>query len=258
MKTVVPVLLLVGLAAPGAQAVELLPHRAVYELSLLDQAGRGGMTDVYGGLFMEWRESCEGWLNRQQLAFVAEVADGPNVSYDVRFSSLETPGDGAMRFFVRSFDDGKLVDDFKGEASMAADGGRAVYEQPEGLEVALPAGTLFPSAHMRHLIESAERGDLMMSNEVFDGSGPDALNMISAVIGEAAPQTGRPAVQGRKSWPVSLAYFSIPPVNDLPDSEVSFFMTERGVLFDIKLDYGDFALSGKLKKIDLLEDPECP
>ena len=79
----------VAMAAPAvaaAPAVDLLSHRAAYRLSLA-QAGRPSLAHVRGGLVLEWRAACDGWLSQQRLGFVAESDDGPGFSYDVRFSS---------------------------------------------------------------------------------------------------------------------------------------------------------------------------
>lgn len=266
MKTLLaaPVLALVALHVPqDAQAtVDLLPHRAAYRLSLMDSDGRGGMTDVRGGLVMEWQETCEGWLNQQQLAFVADLAEGLRFSYDVRFSSWEAHDHTAMRFVVRSYDDGMPGEDFRGQAHLdvSGGGGKAAYADPEGLVIDLPPDTVFPTEHMRRLIENAKAGEFVFSSKVFDGSGPEALNTIAAVIGRAEASAKHIAeTHGERVWPVSLAYYAPDAQDDLPQFEVSFDMTERGVLSNLKLDYGDFILKGDLERIDVLEEPQnCP
>ena len=251
MKSALAVL--IALTPSLAGAVDLLPHRAAYRLSLLDGNGQSGMNDVKGGLVMEWQDTCQGWLSQQQLAFIADTNEGDRFAYDVRFSSWESADHQAMRFFVRSFDDGKMGDEFRGEAVLEGGGGEVTYRRPEGMTLDLPPGTIFPSEHMVRLIENAEAGRLVFASKVFDGSGPDALNTISAVIGKAVAATGSGDLEEGRRWPVSLAYHDAEGGEGLPEFEVAFDMTARGVLSNLRLDYGDFVLKGDLQKIDAFE-----
>ncbi len=249
------------IAQPVAAAVELLSHRAVYRLSLADESGvASGVTGVRGGLVMEWRESCEGSISTQRLGFVATIGDGgPDFSYDVRFSSWEAADNRRLRFNVRSFDSGELFEEFQGEATLEAGGsGRAAFAKPPIEGIDLPAGTLFPTEHMRRLIEGAEQGAVVVSHDVFDGSGAEGLSRVTAVIGRGQPVDSGADASGKLRWPVNLAYHSIDGADDLPTFELTFALSERGVLHDLVLDYGDFALAAELEQLETFEAPRCP
>lgn len=248
------------MAPPAAAAVELLSHRAVYRLSLLDGTGSaGGVTNVTGGLVMEWRDSCVGAISNQRLGFVARFNDGPGFAYDVRFSSWESPDNQHLRFNVRSFDDGVLFEEFRGEARMTEGGaGTASFTEPTGETLDLPSGTLFPTEHLRRLVEGADRGDMVISHNVFDGSGLEGLSHITAVIGRSKAAAKDEDISGERRWPVSLAYHEATSSDELPDFEVSFDLSERGVLHDLILNYGDFALQADLEQLETFETPHCP
>ena len=71
------------LAAAGAT---LEPHVAA-SLLLADQTAIGNpFIEVQGGLVIEWRLACDGWLSRQRLAFVGTLQEGGTLGHDVRFS----------------------------------------------------------------------------------------------------------------------------------------------------------------------------
>lgn len=248
------------MAQPAAAAVELLSHRAVYRLSLAEGGGAsGGVTDVTGGLVMEWRDSCLGAISNQRLGFVASLGDGPGFAYDVRFSSWESPDNQRLRFNVRSFDDGFLFEEFRGEAAMDDKGtGQAEFALPAGETLELPRGTLFPTEHLRRLIEGAERGQMVVSHDVFDGSGVEGLSRITAVIGRSKPAAKEEDISGDRRWPVSLAYHEASGSEELPDFEISFDLSDRGVLYDVVLNYGDFALQADLEQLETFEAPRCP
>jgi hypothetical protein len=237
---------------------ELQPHRAAYRLKLASSAAAIGFVDVRGALVLEWRAGCDGWLSQQRLGFVAATEEGDGLSYDVRFSSWESRDRTRIRFTLRSFDGPQMYEEYRGEAALTAPGGagRARYVRPEAIELELPAGTMFPTEQIARLIEDARAGRRFTHYTVFDGSGPDALNTVSAVIGEPKRillADGRSLEQ----WPVALAYFPPESTADEPAFEIAFDLDERGILYDVRLDYGDFVLEGELDRLELLEPETC-
>lgn len=247
------------IAAPALGApVDLLSHRAAYRLSLADSGVVGGLSAVRGALVMEWRASCEGWLSTQQLGFVAETAEGPGFAYDVRFSSWESVDNRRLRFNVRSFDETGLAEEFRGQATLDGPDGRGVvnYAKPPDSVVTLPKGTMFPTEHVRSLIRAAQSGERVVSHDVFDGSGPEALTRVAAVIGEARRAKDDEAA-GQLLWPVNLAYYGVGEPDAMPDFELSFLMAPDGVLYDVTLDYGDFKLKADLEQMERFDAPSC-
>ncbi len=252
-----------AMAAPAASApADLLSHRASYRRSLARPAsgpGPGtGMESVRGGLVLEWRADCTGWLSQQRLGFVAKPTEGADVTQDVRFSSWEAADFTHLRFQVRTFEDGKEKEAVSGAAALTGPGGKGEvqYTQPKASRVELPPGTLFPTEHVRHLINTARSGAQLVNNYVFDGSGPDALNLVSAVIGQAV-QAVRDDGTSEQRWPVHLAYYAVGTADALPQFQIRFNLSEIGVLHDIVLDYGEFALKGQLEKLERLTEPKC-
>jgi hypothetical protein len=250
--------LLVATGVPALAApVDLLSHRAAYRLSLAEPHASGGLASVEGALVMEWRASCEGSLSTQRLGFVAETAEGPGLSYDVRFSSWESPDNTRLRFSVRTFEGDRLAEEFRGQAALEGLGGRGLvrYTDPAPSVVELPAGTLFPTEHLRQLIAAARAGERVVTHEVFDGSGPEALTRVTAAIGPPRPATGDATAPRR--WPVSLAYHSVKSTDAVPEFEIAFELAEDGVLHDVTLDYGDFTLRAELEQLERFAPPRC-
>jgi hypothetical protein len=251
-------LLPAGPAARAAPAVDLLPHRAAYRLTLLESDGDAGLSEVRGGLVLEWRAACDGWLSQQRLGFVAQADEGPGFTYDVRFSSWEARDRTVMRFNVRSFDGPRLEEEFRGQAQLAGPGGegKVSYAVPQGEQAELPAGTVFPTEHVQDLIAAARAGERFVTREVFDGSGENALTRATAVIGPAK-EANLPDGRAERRWPVGLAYFPLAGDDALPQFEIAFDLSEGGVLHDVTLDYGDFTLKADLEKLEPLERPAC-
>ena len=255
--------LLIGCAQPAAAPAALQPHLAAYRLGLHAKQAASALLEVQGGLVIEWRLACDGWLSRQRLGFVATPEQGPSRIHDVRFSSWEATDGSRLQYTIRSYNDDGLQEEFRGEARLERDqaGGLATFSVPREHEVKLPPGTVFPTDHLQRILAGAREGASLLSHEVFDGWGFDALTQITSVIGRpqaVGPLAGGagPAGEGR-GWPVSMAYYSVEHPTDTPEFEASFLLVDNGVLSDLVLDYGDFSLDAKLEKLELLEPPDC-
>jgi hypothetical protein len=244
-------------ASPVAAALQ--PHRAFYRLALGATRGMDPLRGVQGGLVIEWRLACDGWLSRQRLGFVAATEDGIGLARDVRFSSWEASDGSSLRYSVRSFDGESLEEEFRGEARLkGATGGTASFSKPDEVEVPLPSGTVFPTEHLERVLLGAEQGERLLTHEVFDGWGFDSLTQITTVIGEPRPlpaSAGGP--EGERAWPISMAYYKIGSQSDVPEFEASFLMTADGVMHELALDYGDFMLNATLEHLEVLDRPVC-
>lgn len=256
------ILLLALIAALWSPAVSaaLQPHVAAYRLFLAGAADMASpFSEVRGGLVIEWRLACDGWLSRQRLAFVGTLQEGGDLGHDVRFSSWEALDGSRMRYSYRSYADDELQEEFRGEAVLApSEGGVANFTTPSERRIELPAGTMFPTVHIQEVLDQARAGERFVSHEVFDGAGFDSLTQITSVIGQ--PRLIEPLANhddNGRAWPVSMAYYELHAPSDTPKFETTFLLGENGVLRDIVLDYGDFKLEGALETLELLERPRC-
>jgi hypothetical protein len=241
----------------AAVPAQIVPHRAFYDLHL---AGRtGALVDAEGAFAVEWRAQCGGIASRQRLWFVGRFPGGGELDYDVRFSTWEARDGRRMRFSMRSYQEGDLVEEFRGQARMPEDGGpgRATYTVPAEVELRLPPDTLFPTAHIERLIDEAARGSSVASVALFDGAGVgrEALTLVTAAIGDPVSTTKDDA---ERAWPMALAYHPLAEGDvDAPLFELSFELTEGGVMRDVLLDYGAFALEARLERLERLSPPRC-
>ncbi len=247
----------------AGQPTGLLSHRAIYALRLADKDAGDLFAAVEGAMVIEWKATCDGWVSSQRMGFVAETPEGEDITFDVRFSSWESAENDRIRFTLRSFDGPHQVESYRGEARLEGPDGSGVarYREPEEVSIELPPGTVFPTEQMRRLVEAAREGRMMSQYRLFDGSGLVATSSVAAVIG--GPVEVPEAVSGlTRRWPVSLAYYDLggeDPAGEagIPEFEISFMLDEGGVLYDVRLDYGDFALEGELEKLELLPAPDC-
>ena len=105
--------------APGA-AVNLAPHRAIYDISL-ERAGPGsGVADMTGRLVYEITGSaCEGYT--QSMRFVTRTTnqDGEAQVTDLRTSSWEDVPARRLRFSTSNYQNETLAEQTQGDARRA-------------------------------------------------------------------------------------------------------------------------------------------
>lgn len=250
------------LGAGGLAGTEVLPHRALYELSMLSNRDANVLA-VDGDMAFEWQDSCDGWSvnQRSQMAFYYDGGEVTKINWSL--VSWEAKDGAAYRFIVRQMTDGKLSDEFRGDATIGPEGGgTAYYTAPDGHTVRLPGGSVFPSTHSLALIEQALAGKTLFWANVFDGSDAAGLFGISAVItplsaAARARADAVPQLKGVPGWHVALAFFASAGQAAEPEHEQQLDLFANGVVDELELDYGDFTVLAALKKLEPLPDPKC-
>lgn len=253
------------LTLPGAAvAVEVTPHKAIYEMALLTRGG-GDIADVRGTMQFEWADSCDGWTVDQRSVMTFLYSSGDQVDLGWNLVSWESKDGLRYRFYVRKFQNGEMYEELRGDARFDGAGkpGAANYTLPTPKRVELPAGTLFPTAHSLALLENAVAGQPFLWANVFDGSDEEGLFGVGAVIAERrGPEptatTGRsPLLSAGPSWHVSLAFFPAAGQGAEPEHEQRLRLHANGVVEDLVLDYGDFSVAATLKRVEKLPPPAC-
>jgi hypothetical protein len=264
-----------GMAWAGSEEAVMAPHRAVYDLELKSAEPRAGISGASGRMVLEVTGStCDGWTISFRIVNDFTLTAGDTRLIDSRSSSWEA-GDGTMmRYSQRQYVDSRLEEEalITVTRDSVEEPGEIAISKPEEQTFPLPPGTLFPVAHQNRLLAVARQGERRDDSAVYDGSDGAKTYQAISFIG-ARQAAGRPearpsslsgveaeTLSGLASWPVTISYF---PVSDMPQGEetpshqVIFTMYDNGVAGDVTLDYGDFALDGKLSDIELFDPPEC-
>jgi len=252
-------------------SVQLVPHRAVYDLSLLRVGGSNGVENARGRIAMEFGgDACDGYtLKYRQVTILNSSETGSN-TLDIQTATYET-GDGrSMHFKSTSLRQGMIKDgEVDGDARITPQGSLNVdLKQPKRKAFEATGETVFPTEHLKRLIEAGRRGDSTLSVKVYDGSNKgdkvyDTLGLIGRKIeAGAATASLEDVVQGGKlasvaRWPVTFSYFEEGKADRTPVYTISFELYENGISRALKLDYGDFALKGDLKSLDVQAPSSC-
>ncbi|HZH51595.1 MAG TPA: cell envelope integrity EipB family protein [Microvirga sp.] len=243
--------------------MHLVPHRAVYDLSLLRAEGPRGVDSARGRIAMDFGgNACEGYTLTYRQVTVLEGGETGSRTVDTRTATYES-GDGqAMRFKSTSSMQGLTKDGVDGDAKLAPDGTLDVrFKQPRNATFAAAGQPIFPTEHLKRLVEAGREGRNTLAVRVYDGSDDgkkvyDTLALIGRRIEPGAGSNLEQAVRqdalaGVPRWPVTISYFTEGTGDRTPVYTISFELYENGISRALKLDYGDFALKGDLQSLQV-------
>jgi hypothetical protein len=251
-------------------AGELAPHRAIYELKLAHTRGNATVAARGRILYDFSGNACEGYALQFRQVSELDNGEGKVTLSDLRTTTWE---DGAARKLVfksQSYLNQKPGDTVDGQAERRSDRVAVTLTKPQEKKVDLEAAIVFPTDHMRRVIEAAREGKSILEFPVYDGSETgekvyNTLTVIGQTIGpnERAPTdaaSGQQALAGLKRWPVTVSYFEKGAKStgeQAPIYSIKFEMYENGVSRALLLDYNEFAISGELTSLDLKDIKPC-
>jgi hypothetical protein len=252
-----------------ADGVPLASYRAIEDLTLDPGDADQDVAAVSGRLVTEFTGSaCAGYTTTTRMVIQATDSDGTRKVNDVRTLTVETLA-GRLDFDNQSFIDGKLDQASKGTAERSGGQITVHLARPEKKTVALDAALVFPTEQVVRIIAAARAGKRFLSFTAYDGlddgESPAPTSMIigkgstdpSDVDDETA--VAEAGIAGLEHWPLTVTYFSNDSTSDQkPDFTLSGILYENGVMREQRLDFGSFALIGKIVGLSLLPAKPCP
>jgi hypothetical protein len=251
------------LTGGAAGAHQVVPHRALYTMSLVRTSDSSGVTGARGTMAYQWGETCNGWTIEQRYRLRMGYSESPDATIASNFVTWEAKDGLRYRFNQQESRDGKVDEEIRGSATQngPGKGGMATFEEPAGKSFKLPPGAMFPTAHTLMLLKLAESGQNFVAKQVFDGATVDGSALVSAVIGPKIEPDAREAKKNplldRPGWRVRLAFFPADPKAEKPDYELGMVLLDNGISRDMVIDYGDYAIRAKLDDVEALDKPRC-
>ena len=256
----------VAALTPGG---ELASHRAIYELKLAQTRGNSPAVAARGRILYDFSgNSCDGYALQFRQVSELDNGEGKVTLSDLRSTTWE---DGAAKKFIfksQNYVNETLIDTVDGQAERQRDNVAVSLTQPAAKTFDVAAGAVFPTDHIRRIIEAAREDKNILELPVYDGSekGEKVYNTLT-VIGPAIAPNERvpadaaarePALAGLKRWPVTVSYFDRTGRDDqAPVYSIRFEVYENGISRALMLDYNDFAISGELTSIELKNSTPC-
>jgi hypothetical protein len=259
-----------ALAQSENSPVRLVPHRAVYDISLArsDSSSRGIDTARGRIAFDFGGDACEGYTLKYRQVTVIEGGETGSRTLDVRTATYESGNGRSMRFKNDSRSEGGVATSTDGEADITSEGSLAIrLKQPRRETLTVPGETIFPTEHMKRLIAAAKHDETKLGIKLFDGAddGKKVYDTLSLIGRRIEPGAGASLEDAAKQdalakiarWPVTVSYYNAGTGDQMPAYTISFDLYENGISRAIRLDYGDFALKGDLKTVEVQPYTEC-
>lgn len=242
------------------RAADLAGHRARYQLILDPQPG-SAVESAEGTMAFEVLDACEGWTIRQRLLLKMTARDGQTNELLSEYATYESKDGLTLRYRLRQIQQGAVASEIAGEATLERRGGpgSARYNLPLDDTIALPPGTVFPMAHTQAAIEAARRGERILAVPLFDGTNDDGVqDSTTTILSTAAPGTVSrfPALSALASWRMNVAFFAVNGGTGAPEYEVSLRYWENGVADELRMNFGDFSVLGRMEEFELIA-PRC-
>ncbi|MBV9628766.1 MAG: cell envelope integrity EipB family protein [Xanthobacteraceae bacterium] len=264
----IPALMDVPIAQAGT--VVLAPHRAVYDLKLLRTPGKRQIESVRGRILYDFSGSpCEGYILQFRQVSELDSGEGKVALSDLRANTWEEGDAKSFRFNSTNYLNEKAVESADGNANRDGQGVTVKLAKPDAKTLNLSPNTVFPTEHMRRIIEAAQAGKTILEFPVYDGSenGQKVFDTLT-VIGRPIPPdekkptdaaAGMAELANMTRWPVTISYFdrTTPGGEQTPVYAIGFEMFENGISRALNLDYGDFVVGGEMKELELKETKAC-
>jgi len=263
----------VAQAQGPAGSVKLAPHVAIYDLKLTSSRGKRSLEGVRGRIVYDFSGSaCDGYaLNFRQVTEL-DSGEGKVALSDLRTSTWEEGEGKSFRFTSENYMDDQKISQVDGQADRAKSDVAVKLNKPESKN--FDAGVVvFPTEHMRLLIEAAHAGKSLLEVAVYDGSEQgEKIYQSLSVIGRRIEPDRKPedaaadkdALAGLARWPVTISYFDKvakkaddEPGEQTPIYAIAFEMYENGISRSLKLDYGDFVIDGKMSSLEVKPVKAC-
>lgn len=263
--------ILVSAAPLHNHAAGLQPHQAVYDIALISKNTGTQILDITGSMRMTWQRGCDEWISDNETKLVYTYTDGTVLPVTNDYSTVENLSGDVFAFVTqRTTDQG--VETVKGRASKDKDGpGTAHYDSQSGKGevIDLPANTYFPMRHTLEILHrAAKQEDRFFYSPLFDGNDSKEILYVNTFIGDehnaddhSHIALGNKEIDGdllnNRSWDLQLAFFNAAQDSTVAEYEMHVRAYENGVVSNIVVDYGQFALRQNLVSLKKLEPQRC-
>jgi hypothetical protein len=206
-----------------------------------------------------------------QFRQVSEIdsGEGKVALSDLQATTWEDGDAKSFRFNSQNTVNDRVVDAVNGNAQRGSSEVEVKLTKPKAKTVDLVSKIVFPTEHMRRIIDAAKEGKTLLELPVYDGSenGEKTYSTLTVIGHEIAPDekkpddaaAGKPAMAQLKRWPVTISYFEqgVSPGEQLPVYAIGFELYENGISRALSLDYGDFVVSGVMSQLEVKDVPPC-
>lgn len=269
---------IIASAAPQSPAlsqtagVNLVPHRAVYDLKLEKTRGNRQLETVRGRILYDFSgNACDGYALQFRQVSELNSGEGNNALTDLRTTTWEDGAAKLFRFNSENRMNDKTIETVAGTAEKSAKSAGVNLKKPKVANFNIPPTAVFPTEHMRRIVEAARSGKRLLELPAYDGSdtGKKIYNTLTVIGQPLSPETrkptdaaaNKPELATMTRWPVTISYFDRDKGGNtgeqMPVYSLQFELYDNGISRALMLDYQDFVISGELTSLEVKKDKPC-
>ena len=180
----------VGARERRTSPIVLVPHRAIYDLSLGATRGNAQIVGVRGRILYDFDgNACEGYSLQFRQVSELDCGEGKVSTSDLRSTTWEGGDAKSFKFTSENFVDENLVDFGRRPCRARASATAVNLVKPEHKALDIDAGVVFPTEHMVRVIEAARAGKTILDFPVYDGSetGEKVYDTLTVIGHKLAP-----------------------------------------------------------------------
>jgi len=253
-----------GLPSPAAASEDLVPHEALYTLTL-DQVKLGEEAQSGDGQFLlRVERKCTSWVLVSRLEFTLDFGGGRTLAIESSGNTEESLDGRSLRFTQEKRLNGQIVEAFKGRAALVEDGseGLALFDVPPDLRLTLPPGTIFPVASAFHTVENYKKGMKFQSYLMFNGDAIEGPHLVTEVVTGTVEEVTHEAegdtelLEG-SGWRVVVSFFDFGAQDAEPTAVQRGEVLANGVIPWFSIDMGAVEAGARLVSLRALKEPDC-
>ncbi len=267
MRASASALVLLASCSSAALAAPLAAHHAVYGLTYdSDQPAASEASNIvaaHGTMTYDIDDACTGWATDQRLQITLTNRDGQDIQMISDYATFEAKDGLRMEFHMKQTTDTAVTQKLDGSASLerAGGAGSVSYAMPVDKTMKLPEGTLFPMAHTAAILAAAAAGKKFLTLPLFDGTGPDGAQdtFVTVLDWGRKVDVAWPLLAELPSGRVHISFFDRdkPGGGQTPDYEIGMRYFENGVADDLRMNFGEFTMTGTLKTFQSAPPSRC-
>ena len=258
---------------PKDMPIILVPHRAIYDLSLSDTRGNSQGASVRGRILYDFGgNACEGYSLEFRQVSELDSGEGKVSTSDLRSTTWEDAASKSFKFNSQNYVDENLTETVDGHAEHSATTTTVSLSKPVEKNVDFDPAVVFPTEHMVRAIAGGRAGKSILDFPVYDGSesGDKVFDTLTVIGHKIAPNernhddaaANEPKLANVPRWPVTISYFDNTKNKETseqtPTYAISFELYENGISRALSLDYNDFVVTGKLTSLEFKDTKPCP
>ncbi len=251
-------------ALPTHASEDLVPHEALYVLSL-DEVKLG--EDAQGGdgqFLLRVERKCESWVLVSRLEFTLDLGGGRTLEIESSGTTEETLDGRSLRFTQEKRLNGQMIEQFKGRAALPGEGeeGIALFDVPPDLRLTLPGETLFPVASAVQTIANYKKGEKFQSYLLFTGDAIEGPHLVTEIVTGTVDRIqhdaeGDTALLEGGGWRVIVSFFDFGAQDAEPTAIQRGEVLANGLIPNFTIDMGAIEAGARLVSVRELGEPKC-